>query len=97
MEIIITFIIPVCVLIFSFIYQYKDVPMTCQAMLVDKREERIRNGRYGATIRYLTFQCEDGKWVELKSDRNDFERFQLDDCGTLNYSGQMLLKFEKNN
>ena len=66
---------------------------------VDKNSQFFRPYSLGAS-KYMEIQgtkVYDGKPITLFCDENDYLRFQIGDYGKVKFSGEMLLKFEKNN
>ena len=83
---------------YEFLSKYSNKPMSCEGKIIDKdyHSERVGmpGGRYRKYTYWLVFEI-DGQRLTLFCDGNDYERFEIGDFGKLNYSGEMLLKFEK--
>ena len=80
---------------YDFLSRYKGAPVHCDATVVDKKIKKAGSRRTAKNLYYLFFKTEDGTEIKLKTDGIDYERFDIGDFGKLNYSGEMLLKFEK--
>ena len=83
---------------FEFLSKYANKPMSCEGKLIEKNYDSQRVGMPGRRYRKYTYWFifeVDGQQLTLFCDGNDYERFQVCDYGVINYTGEVLLKFEK--
>ena len=83
---------------YRWLSRFSSMPEIVEGTIVDKNEIRkvIHVPKRIVTYEYnLVFEV-NGNQMTLFCDENDYERFQIGDFGLIRYSGEMLLKFEKN-